>query len=254
MLSVVIVFVIDAMATDLQSDCVICMDSVKNPYTVQCGSETPHLICHPCELQWRLKSRATPEGRTITCPMCRAVETDTSQRSNESIRAELSHVYFELATKIRKSTEINQGVRDYIRLLESIAMVPNIQLDGLSMVTTAEANQIMVTPLPRDHDRAQRVARQRRQEIQAQSDFYARMRREEMVRQEQAAAAIAARREAAARQAAERRERRSATAVWCESGNLLLGACTTSRRTTRPCSSPGCTKRVCSRCDKCTTH
>jgi len=230
------------------SDCAICMENITTPYQVQCGSKTPHLICDPCEIQWRLKSRATPEGRSITCPLCRAVEGDTSKRSIESLQAELSHVYFELATKTRKSTEINQGIRDYVRILESIAMVPNIQLDGLSMVPSDQLNRIMV-PLEET-----RLNRQRRQEIQRQSDFYARMAREEAERQARATAAIAARREAAARQAAERRERRNADAVWCESGNLTLGACTTSRRTTRPCSYAGCTKRVCFRCDQCISH
>lgn len=250
-------------ATATTTECVICMDVATDPYTVGCGSSTPHIICNGCELQWRLKSKPTPEGRIITCPMCRAVETDTSKRSVASLSAELSHVYFELATKNGKTP--NQSMlRDYIRLLENVALVPHIQLDGLLGTTVpmrhvrdqVERSARAAPAVPsRERQRAERRARQETQEIQRQAGIQARERREAEERRLRAER-VAAERQARAEQAAMERQARgeSATAVWCESGNVLLGTCTTQRRTTRFCSVSGCIKRVCFRCDKCTSH
>jgi len=227
----------------MEPDCVICMEKVTDPYTVQCGSNTPHIVCNPCELQWRLKSTPTPEGRTITCPLCRAVETDTSKRSAASLQIELSHVYFDLATKNGKTT-MNPAIRDYLRLLETMLRVPHIQLDGLEGAPPSGN----VPTIPISH-------RER-----TQIEMEARVVRAVLSRQEQAARREARRasqelerrirREQDARQAAQRQP----DAVWCESGNIALGLCPTSRKTTRFCSFQGCTQRVCSHCKKCVTH
>lgn len=253
-----------------ETDCVICMESVKDPYVIQCGSETPHIICNPCELQWRLKSKATPEGRTITCPLCRAVETDTSKRSTESLQAELSHVYFELATKNGKSTQINQTICDYIRLLEAVARVPNIPLDGLMRVPEPVATvpisrrervqvemeaRVVRAVITRQEEANQREAVRAAQLLERQT----RAAQEAAARQERAAQEAAAREARAAQAAAARQARREAArnqpdAVWCESGNIALGLCATSRKTTRQCSFQGCTKRVCFRCGQCASH
>ncbi len=221
-------------------DCVICMERVTDPYTVQCGSVTPHIICNPCELQWRLKSRPTPEGRTITCPMCRVVETDTSKRSTSSLQAELAHVYFELATKNGKSTMVHEAVRDYIHLLENIARVPHIQLAGLMRVTSENVPTI-------DISRNERI----RIEMEARAVSAVVSRQEQANLREATRASQEMERRARREQAAAQRE---LEAVWCESGNIALGLCTTSRKTTRQCSFQGCTKRVCFRCQMCTTH
>jgi hypothetical protein len=231
--------------------CVVCMDEINQPYTIQCGSTTPHIICSPCELAWRLKSSPTPEGRKITCPMCRTLEHDTSKRSTESLQAELSHVYFELATKKGKpSTMVNDSLRDYIRILETVASVPHIQLDGLFGVAPSGdvptvyvsrrdrtriemESRVVRAVVSRQAQQQERAARQEAQELQRQAGIRERAEREEVAR--------------LARNGPN-------AAVWCESGNVRLGICPTQRRTNRACSYAGCTKRVCSRCDKCTSH
>ena len=234
------------MATS-EEPCVICMDPISDPYTVQCGSKTPHIVCNGCELQWRLKSTPTSEGRTITCPMCRVVEKDTSTRSTASLQAELTHVYFELATKNGKSSPpLNHAIRDYIRLLETVAAVPHIQLAGLM---GEPPSSVPVVPISRRaRTQIEMEARVVRAVTARQAEANQRAMRQAQEAQRQAAARQARREHAAA----ERRARNPA--VWCESGNIALGLCTTSRKTTRQCSVAGCTHRVCFRCDKCTTH
>lgn len=237
-----------------ETDCIICMDKVTDPYTVQCGSSTPHVICNPCELQWRLKSKPTTEGRTITCPMCRTVETDTSTRSTSSLQAELAHVYFELATKNgNPSNTVNQAVRDYIQLLENVVRVPHIQLDGLLSPSVT----VQGTPISRRsrtqiemEARAVRAVVSRQEQANLREATRASQERRARLQQE------ATERRARARQARRQQEatERQLTAVWCESGNIALGMCPTSRKTTRYCAQSGCFKRVCFRCDKCTTH
>ena len=233
------------------TDCVICMEATAN-YTVQCGSEIPHTVCTPCEVAWRLKSTPSLQGRFIKCPICRGVEADTSKRSAESLQLELVHVYGELAAKKPTvSTVLNSRVTNYIRILEQIAMVPPIQLNGFANDPVPRR-----TLSARDQDRETRRLRQETQELQRQAGVQERAAREAARRQErtaQAAAERQARRDAQA--AAERQaEQATPTAVWCESGNVLLGTCPTQRRTQRACSYTGCIKRVCFRCDKCNSH
>jgi len=222
---------------DSKEPCVVCLEYISSPYTIQCGSSTPHIICSPCELAWRLKSLPTPEGRTITCPLCRAVEKDTSKRSTESLRAELSHVYFELATKNGKSG-IPSYIIDYIRLLESISRVPHIQLDGVR--TESRVRMTL---------RERHAARQEAQENQRQIELRERAERAAVARQARADRIAAERQARTERAAAER-----LNSVWCESGNIALGLCQTSRKTNRTCTYLNCTKRVCFRCDKCISH
>jgi hypothetical protein len=235
-----------------ETDCVICMEKVTDPYTVQCGSSTPHIICNPCELQWRLKSKVTPEGRIITCPMCRAVEKDTSTRSAASLQTELAYVYAELATKKGTSSTVSQSVRDYINILETVARVPHIQLAGLMALQPSETVPVV------DISRRERIQVEMEARVvnavvsrQAQADQRAREQEAERVRRERQAADRAAR-AAQARQV--RREQRQADAVWCESGNIALGTCPTSRKTTRYCTFRNCLKRVCSACGRCNSH
>ena len=239
------------------TECLICMDTAVNPYTVQCGSDVPHIVCSNCEVQWRLKSKPTQEGRIITCPACRGIEADTSHRSAASLQVELTHVYAELALKKDKTSgsPLTQRICEYIRILENIASIPHIQLDGLMPETTTfvqvppvsvsrrDRRQIEVesrtlrTIASRERERQQR---HERLEIQHQANIRARRAREE--------------RETAARRARAEQAAPHSTSVWCESGNILNGTCTTQRRTSRPCSYADCVKRVCFRCDKCISH
>ncbi len=246
---------IHVMADLKETDCVICMEKVTDPYTVQCGSVTPHVICNPCEFQWRLKSRSTPEGRTITCPMCRAVETDTSKRSTSSLQAELAHVYFELATKNGKSTTVNEAVRDYIHLLENVARVPHIQLAGLMRVTSENVPTVDLSRNERAQIEMEARAVSAVVSRQEQANVRAATRASQELAREQAAARRREERQARRREERERAAaQRQADAVWCESGNIALGRCPTSRKTTRYCTFRNCLKRVCSHCGRCVTH
>lgn len=236
------------MATS-EEPCVICMEPISDPYTVQCGSKTPHIVCNGCELQWRLKSTPTPKGRTITCPMCRVVEKDTSKRSAASLQIELSHVYFELATKSGKTT-MNPAIRDYLRLLETMLRVPHIQLDGLE--GTPPSGTVPTIPISRrQRTQIEMEARVVRAVLSRQEQANLReARRASQQLERQTRLRIRREQEEVARQAAQRQN----DAVWCESGNIALGLCPTSRKTTRFCSFQGCTQRVCSHCKKCVTH
>ena len=227
--------------------CVICQEKVTDPYTVQCGSKTPHIVCTPCDLKWRLTMTQTPEGRFITCPMCRAVEKDTSTRSAASLQAELTHVYFELATKTGKSS-VTQAVRDYIHLLETVAAVPHIQLSGL--MVEPPSYTVPVVPISRRaRNQIEMEARVVRAVTARQTEANQRAMRQAQEAQRRAAARQARREHAEAARLAD-----LTAAVWCESGNIALGLCATSRKTNRRCSVAGCPQRVCFRCDKCTTH
>jgi hypothetical protein len=245
--------------------CVVCMEDITTPYTVQCGSTIPHIICSPCELAWRMKSSPSQDGRLITCPVCRGIETDTSKRSSESLQAELRHVYAENAKLNAKkgtvSTMLNGSVRDYIWLLESVARVPHIQLNGLMDAPRAEIIPSVEISY-RDRQRVEmesrvvravvsreaRAAAQEAQEIQRQAERRERAAQRRAIREQEAAERLVA--ETLVAEAAEPLYR----PVWCESGNILLGTCTTTRKTSRKCSFASCTKKVCSRCDKCNSH
>jgi hypothetical protein len=76
-------------------ECPVCFDSVA-PYKINCGSRVPHYMCHPCELNWRLKMAPTRKGRILTCPICRTNEPNPGNRSVSSLQNELTRLYMEL--------------------------------------------------------------------------------------------------------------------------------------------------------------
>jgi len=187
--------------------------------------------------------------------MCRTVETDTSKRSTSSLQAELAHVYFELATKNGKSTTVNEAVRDYIHLLENVARVPHIQLAGLMRVTSENVPTVDLSRNERTQIEMEARAVSAVVSRQEQANVRAATRASQELAREQAAARRREERQARRREERERAAaQRQADAVWCESGNIALGLCPTSRKTTRFCSFQGCTQRVCSHCNKCVTH
>lgn len=80
--------------------CPVCMDMIFSTYTINCGSPVPHVICHGCEIQYRLATPATSQGRCLKCPLCRVVESTPGNRSAASFQAELNSVYSQLASPV----------------------------------------------------------------------------------------------------------------------------------------------------------
>jgi len=74
-------------------NCPICFEENDDMYTIACGSNTPHQICHSCEISMRCSATPTIQGRFIKCPLCRSVEPTQGNRSIKSYEAELTQVY-----------------------------------------------------------------------------------------------------------------------------------------------------------------
>ena len=74
-------------------NCPICFEENDDMYTIACGSNTPHQICHSCEISMRCSATPTIQGRFIKCPLCRSVEPTQGNRSIKSYEAEITQVY-----------------------------------------------------------------------------------------------------------------------------------------------------------------
>ncbi len=84
----------------LFEQCSICY-SGQAKYHIQCPSEVPHVMCHSCESDWRMKSIPDKQHnmRVLTCPFCRAPETKPGLRSRTSYENEIASLYSQLLHK-----------------------------------------------------------------------------------------------------------------------------------------------------------
>ena len=79
----------------------VCLDTkpVIQFYKIQCGATVPHVICHDCESDMRMKEvptvnvRSKKFGRFLKCPMCRVTEKKCGDRSQESWQRETVELY-----------------------------------------------------------------------------------------------------------------------------------------------------------------
>lgn len=85
-------------------ECPVCFTNGPT-YVVQCGSTTEHKICNDCEIQIRMRSKVTSEGRIFKCPMCRGVEKAPGKRTAFSYEYELREMYAARAPTPRVSSE-----------------------------------------------------------------------------------------------------------------------------------------------------
>jgi hypothetical protein len=92
-------------------ECPICFSN-NATYVIQCGSKTPHTICHECEATMRMKVKPTAGGRMLKCPMCRTKETKQGKRSALSYDYELSKV-----TTAMKIQVYQERIRDRWEIL-----------------------------------------------------------------------------------------------------------------------------------------
>ena len=74
---------------EYKMQCPICYKP--SNYEVQCGSV--HTICDSCEVQTRMKSPATREGRILICPICHVKEKIPGKRTAFSYEYELREMY-----------------------------------------------------------------------------------------------------------------------------------------------------------------
>ena len=57
-------------------ECIVCMELLSDDYyKIQCGSSVQHALCHECEVGWRAKMPLQNHGFSLSCPVCRGVET-----------------------------------------------------------------------------------------------------------------------------------------------------------------------------------
>lgn len=209
-----------------QTDCMVCLDTkpVIHFYKIQCGASVPHIICHDCESDMRMKeapitnARSKLFGRFIKCPMCRVTEKKCGDRSQESWKRETVELYKATNRSLtkKKINELETLIRHAetaLRFLQeenSALLDENVHLRNLCG---------LIAPV---EDVAEPVA-------------------------EPVAAPVAA---PVAPVAVPIESLKS----WCASGRRETRECTTRGKTSRQCSFPTCQKRVCRSCRMCTTH
>ena len=199
-------------------ECPICFTN--NPtYVINCGSITPHVVCNTCEVQLRMKSPATSEGRVLKCPMCRGIEKVPGKRTSFSYEYELNELYSQpvAPTPTRRAESVGEPIW-WQRLAESISVMPIAQqetyLRSYPNLRPFMLNEIYVPSNAVASARAQLESS--RLELQARRlhDYHS----------------------------------------FCQSGNRETGICMTRGKTERKCSYESCYKFVCRTCNMCIDH
>jgi hypothetical protein len=90
-------------------NCPICFEENDDMYTIACGSNTPHQICHSCEISMRCSATLTNEGRFIKCPLCRAVEPTQGNRTIKSYEVERVYNNLQVAARSRFKRNVPQS-------------------------------------------------------------------------------------------------------------------------------------------------
>jgi hypothetical protein len=200
-----------------QTSCMVCLDTkpVVHFYKIQCGAKVPHVICHDCESDMRMKERPIINardkifGRFLKCPMCRVTESTMGERSQESWQRETVALYKTTSRSLtnKKIQELEETIRlaeTTLRFLQeenSALLDENVHLRNLCGLVAPVAPEPEVAPV---------------------------------------AAPVVAPIES--------------LKSWCASGRRETRECTTRGKTSRQCSFPTCEKRVCRSCRMCTTH
>ena len=201
-----------------QMDCMVCFDTkpVLHFYKIQCGAKVPHVICHDCESEMRMKEapivnpRAKLFGRFLKCPMCRVTETTMGERTQESWQRETVELYKATNRTLtkKKMKDLETAIRQAetaLRFLQeenSALLDENAHLRNLCGLIAPEEPE---EPAPE-------------------------------------VAIVEAPIEVVTRKS------------WCASGRRETSECATRGKTSRKCSFPTCEKRVCRSCRMCTTH
>ena len=201
-----------------QMDCMVCFDTkpVLHFYKIQCGAKVPHVICHDCESEMRMKeepiinTRAKLFGRFLKCPMCRVTETTMGERTQESWQRETVELYKATNRTLtkKKMKDLETAIRQAetaLRFLQeenSALLDENAHLRNLCGLIAPEEPE---EPAPE-------------------------------------VAIVEAPIEVVTRKS------------WCASGRRETSECATRGKTSRKCSFPTCEKRVCRSCRMCTTH
>jgi len=137
------------------ADCMVCLDTkpVLHFYKIQCGATVPHVICHDCESDMRMKEaptvnvRAKLFGRFLKCPMCRVTEKKCGERSQESWQRETVELYktTNRSLTLKKMRDLETVIRQAetaLRFLQeenSALLDENAHLRGLCGLIAPEA-------------------------------------------------------------------------------------------------------------------
>jgi hypothetical protein len=204
-------------------ECPICF-CADPTYVINCGSTTEHKICDSCEVQLRMKSPATRDGRVLKCPMCRGEEKVPGKRTAFSYEYELSHLYAAPPAPVRAPrVRITPADEDWQQVAYSIRDLPrDLQDRYIRMYPRLRPYFEIYNPLEEVIDLVNAIDRQpfaaqvaeNRNAVRAPAEYHA----------------------------------------FCQSGNREAGVCRTRGKTERKCSHPGCTKFVCRSCRQCLTH
>jgi len=205
-----------------QTECMVCLETkpVLQFYKIQCGASVPHVICHGCETDMRMKekpiinARAKLFGRFLKCPLCRVTESNVGERSQESWKRETVELYKAsnrslTRKKIQDLETLIRQAETALRFLQeenSALLDENVHLRNLCGLVAPEEPVAPVAAV---------------------------------------AAPIAA---VAVIPVSESQK------SWCASGRRETRECTTRGKTSRKCSFPTCQKKVCRTCRMCTTH
>jgi hypothetical protein len=222
-------------------ECPICF-CADPTYVINCGSTTEHKICDTCEVQLRMKSPATRDGRVLKCPMCRGEEKVPGKRTAFSYEYELSQLYAAPAAAVRAPAPVRVSA-----LPVRVPVVP-------VRVTPAERDWAQVADsirdLPRDlQERYIRMYPRLRPYFEIYDPLEEVIDLVNMIDRQPFAAQVAP-----ANRAAMRPPSPVEHHAFCQSGNREAGACRTRGKTERKCSHPGCAKFVCRSCRQCLTH
>lgn len=206
-------------------DCMVCFDNkpVIQFYKIQCGSTVPHVICHECESDMRMKetpimnARAKLFGRFLKCPLCRVTESNFGERSQESWKRETVELYKSsnrslTRKKIQELEAVIRQAETALRFLQeenSALLEENVHLRNLCGLVAPEepVDAPVVAPI----------------EAPVAAPVVAPVVMESLK-------------------------------SWCASGRRETRECTTRGKTSRQCSFPTCQKKVCRSCRMCTTH
>jgi len=206
-------------------ECPICF-CADPTYVINCGSTTEHKICDSCEVQLRMKSPATRDGRVLKCPMCRGEEKVPGKRTSFSYEYELSQLYSAPVARAPAPVRVTQAEQDWGQLADSLRDLPrDLQDRYVRIYPRLRPYFEIYNPLEEVIDLVNAIDRQ---------PFAAQV--------------------APANRAAMRPPNPVEYHAFCQSGNRAVGVCPTRGKTERKCSHPGCAKFVCRSCRQCLTH
>jgi len=233
-------------------NCPICFEENDDMYTIACGSNTPHQICHSCEISMRCSATPTNQGRFIKCPLCRAVEPTQGKRTIKSYEAELTQVY---------NLQVPVAPRQVpVAPRQVPTSFPMIRLDGDTVHIYLQHRTISVV-MPPQHIIQFMTPHQLHLIAVHFAQLYTPPVAPPVAPPRQVP--VAPRQVPVAPRQVSVAPRQVPVAppvapviprIWCQSGRRTLGLCPTKSKTRRRCSFDNCSLRVCIACKRCTTH